>query len=205
VTPQNSAKRPPQGPGLLVVVSGPSGVGKTTITRALRERFPDAEFSVSATTRPRTEKETDGADYHFLTEAEFVERLGEGAFLEHVEYAGKRYGTLRAPVEDVIERGRLMILDVDVRGGESVKSLMPGALAMFILPPSEEELLRRLRDRKRESEAQIQKRFSAAKDEIARAKASGAYDALIVNDDLDDAVRDAVRLVEKARGVGASA
>jgi len=193
------------GVGLLIVVSGPSGVGKTTITRRLRERFADAEFSVSATTRPRTENETDGADYHFLSEDEFVRRVGEGAFLEHVEYTGKRYGTLRAPVEDVIRNGRLMILDVDVRGGESVKEHMPEALAMFILPPSEEELLRRLRDRQREGEEQIQRRFSAAKQEIARAKESGAYDAMIVNDDLEEAVTTAIRLVERARGARASA
>lgn len=193
------------GDGLLIVISGPSGVGKTTITRRLRERFPDAAFSVSATTRPRTEKETDGADYHFLSEAEFVRRIGDGAFLEHVEYAGKRYGTLREPVEEVVRDGRLMILDVDVRGGESVKAHMPEALAMFILPPSEEELLRRLRDRQREGEEQIQKRFSAAKQEIARAKDSGAYDAMIVNDDLEEAVRTAIGLVERARGAGASA
>ncbi len=193
------------GGGLLIVVSGPSGVGKTTITRRLRERFPDASFSVSATTRPRTANETDGEDYHFLSEDEFVARIGSGAFLEHVEYAGKRYGTLREPVENIIRDGRLMILDVDVRGGESVKEHMPEALAMFILPPSEEELLRRLRDRQREGEDLIQKRFSAAKQEIARAKGSGAYDAMIVNDDLEEAVRTAVGLVERARGARASA
>ena len=191
--------------GMLVVVSGPSGVGKTTITRKLREHFPDAEFSVSATTRPRTAHETDGADYHFLSEDEFVRRIGENAFLEHVEYTGARYGTLRAPVEAVIESGRLMILDIDVRGGESVKAHMPGALTMFVLPPSEEELLRRLRDRQRESEDKIQQRFSAAKEEIARAKASGAYDAMIVNDNLDEAVKTAIRLVENARRARASA
>ena len=191
--------------GLLVVVSGPSGVGKTTITQALRRRFPEAEFSVSATTRPRTDKETAGVDYHFLTEVEFLERIEAGEFLEHVEYAGQRYGTLRGPVERIVERGGLMILDVDVRGGESVKNALPSALAMFILPPSEEELLRRLRDRKRESEEQIQKRFSAAKQEIARAKSSGAYDAMIVNDRLEEAVDRAIRLVEEARGIRASA
>ena len=187
--------------GLLVVVSGPSGVGKTTITRRLRERFPDAEFSVSATTRPKTANERDGQDYHFLSEHDFVRLIDRGELLEHVEYAGKRYGTLRAPVEDVVRRGGLMILDVDVRGGESVKRHMPDALTMFILPPSEEELLRRLRGRQRESEDQIQKRFSAAKQEISRAKESGAYDAMIVNDDLEQAVTQAIRLVEEARGL----
>jgi guanylate kinase len=205
MTAENATENASEGSGLLVVVSGPSGVGKTTITRALRERFPEAEFSVSATTRPRTEKETEGVDYHFLSEEEFVRRIEEGAFLEHVEYAGKRYGTLREPVEDVVRRGGLMILDIDVRGGESVKAALPSALAMFILPPSEEELLRRLRDRKRESEEQIQKRFSAAKEEIARAKSSGAYEAMIVNDQLDEAVERAIRLVEEARDVRASA
>jgi guanylate kinase len=205
MTAENATENASEGSGLLVVVSGPSGVGKTTITRALRERFPEAEFSVSATTRPRTEKETEGVDYHFLSEEEFVRRIEEGAFLEHVEYAGKRYGTLREPVEDVVRRGGLMILDIDVRGGESVKAALPSALAMFILPPSEEELLRRLRDRKRESEEQIQKRFSAAKAEIARAKSSGAYEAMIVNDQLDEAVERAIRLVEEAREIRASA
>ena len=186
--------------GILVVVSGPSGVGKTTITRALRDRFDGARFSVSATTRPRTEKEVDGADYHFLREEDFVARIDRGDFLEHVEYAGKRYGTLREPVEDVVRDGGMMILDVDVRGGESVKRHMPEALTMFILPPSEEELLRRLRGRQRESEELIQKRFSAAKAEIERARACGAYDAMSVNDHLEEAVAEAIRLVEHARG-----
>jgi guanylate kinase len=193
--------------GLLVIISGPSGVGKTTITRAVERTIPGAVFSVSATTRPRTPADVEGVDYHFVTEEQFVAMIGANEFLEHVHLFGKRYGTPRRWVEEQLARGRLVILEIDVVGAIKVKLQMPGAFGMFILPPSEEELLRRLRSRKRESEEAIQRRFAEAKREIsqsnARVSVAGTdvpvYDAFIVNDTLDHATQQAIAAVLSER------
>lgn len=181
--------------GLLLVISGPSGVGKTTITRAVERSIPGSVFSVSATTRARTEADVDGVDYHFVDEARFDEMVRDGAFLEWAGVFGKRYGTPRAWVEEQLSRGRLVILEIDVEGAKQIKRAMPRAFGLFIKPPSEEELLRRLRGRKREDEALIQKRFAEARREIAEARGCGAYDAFIINDDLDRAIGEAVGTV----------
>lgn len=185
--------------GLLLVISGPSGVGKTTITRAVERSIPDAVFSISATTRPKTDADVDGVDYHFLTSQQFTDRIAADEFLEHAVYAGNCYGTLRAPVEAQLERGRLVILEIDVQGAEQIKAKKPDSFGLFILPPSEDELLERLRARKREDESVIQRRFAAAREEIARAKNNGAYDAFIINDDLDRAIGEALELIRAER------
>lgn len=187
---------PPHSPGLLLVLSGPSGVGKTTIVKELRRRLPNAAFSVSGTTRQRTSKESEGADYHFLTPDEFERRVQAGDFLEHATYAGHRYGTLRAPVDEALAAGKVMILDIDVQGGRQVRAQRPDSLALFILPPSEDTLLIRLRDRARDDEATILRRFARARDEIEEARVSAAYDAFITNDDLEKAVTTALSIVE---------
>jgi len=185
--------------GLLLVISGPSGVGKTTITRAL-ERNLGGTFSVSVTTRPRAEGEVEGRDYYFLSDIEFQQRADDGAFLEHAKVYGEyRYGTPREPVERQVAEGKLVILDIDVQGARQVKQTMPEAFTLFILPPSEEELLRRLRERRREDEASIRRRFDEAKREIAFAEGSGVYDAHIVNEDLDRAIDDASCLINHQR------
>ncbi len=185
--------------GLLLVISGPSGVGKTTITRAVERSVPGSVFSVSMTTRPQTSADVDGVDYHFAKEEEFLRREKAGEFIETAVYAGNRYGTLRAPVDANLERGRLMILEIDVVGAKNVKRLYPQAFSLFILPPTEETLLERLRSRKREAEEVIQRRFAAAKQEIAEAKRCGVYDHFIVNDNLDRAIDEAIRLVTARR------
>ncbi|MFM9957904.1 MAG: guanylate kinase [Phycisphaerales bacterium] len=187
--------------GMLLIISGPSGVGKTTITRAVERSIADAVFSVSATTRPKTDADVEGVDYHFLGEQEFKRREAAGEFLETALYAGNHYGTLRAPVEAQLSRGRLMILEIDVQGAKSVKRQMPPpqSFALFVLPPSEDALLERLRSRKREAEEVIQRRFNLARAEIAEAKGCGAYDAFLVNDDLERSISEALRLVEEAR------
>jgi guanylate kinase len=195
----------PRGPGMILVISGPSGVGKTTITMRVRERLPDAIFSVSATTRSAGRNEVDGRDYHFLSESEFDRWVAEGLFLEHAIYAGNKYGTPRRPVEEQVAAGRVIILDIDVQGGRQVKRAAPESFSIFIEPPSEEALLERLRRRGREDEEAIQRRFREAKREIAEAKASGAYDLFIVNDDLDRAtaaVLEAVATERSRRGAG---
>jgi guanylate kinase len=184
---------------MLLVVSGPSGAGKTSIKNALLERFADAEFSVSATTRARTAQDRDGVDYHFLDRDEFQRRVEAGAFLEHAEYAGNRYGTLRAPVEDALRAGRMMILDVDVQGARQIRAAMPEAFGLFVLPPSDQALADRLRSRGRDSEAAIVRRLEIARQELAAAREEGLYDAFLVNRDLDEAIEEAVSIVEKAR------
>lgn len=181
--------------GLLLVLSGPSGVGKTTITRVIREKIPDAVFSISATTRPKSSGESEGVDYDFLTMEQFQRLVDAGDFLEHALYAGHHYGTPRAPVEKCLAQGKLVLLDIDVQGARQVRDAMPDMLGVFILPPSEAELLERLRRRRREDEPAIQKRFAQAQREIARAKQAGLFDALIVNDDLDQAVSELLGLI----------
>ncbi len=185
--------------GMLLIISGPSGVGKTTITRAVERSIPDAVFSVSATTRPKTAADVEGVDYHFVTDAEFGRMVAAGEFLEHADVFGKKYGTPRRWVEEQLRRGRLVILEIDVQGAATVKSKMPEAFGIFVLPPSEEALLQRLRNRRREPEDVIRRRFAEAQREIAQSRASGAYDEFLVNDDLDRAIRRAVELVRSAR------
>lgn len=170
--------------GLLVVVSGPSGVGKTSIVRALLERL-DAAFSVSATTRAPTARERDGVDYWFIDRERFQQWIDEGRFLEYAQVFGRNwYGTPREPVERQLAEGRIVLLDVDVQGAASVRRMMPQAFSVFVLPPSDEELLRRLRSRGRDDEEAIARRFAEARREIDFARSSGVYDAFVVNDDL---------------------
>ena len=186
--------------GTLLVVSGPSGVGKTTIVHEVIRRL-GGEFSVSATTRARSDRERDGIDYHFVDEPTFERWIGEGRFLEHAKVFGRSwYGTLRAPVEEALAKGRLIVLDIDVQGARDVKRAMPEAFAVFLLPPDEETLLKRLRARGREDEASIERRFAEARREIAYARSSMVYDRFIVNDDLEIAVDGLCDLVRARRG-----
>lgn len=183
--------------GLLLIISGPSGAGKTTITRAVEKHFPGAHFSVSATTRPRTAADRDGVDYRFLTDAEFDTLVDRKEFIESATYAGHRYGTPRSPVEAALADGRIAILEIDVQGAMIVKDEFHEALALFILPPSDAALLQRLRDRRREPEDAILRRFRIAQKEIATAHTCGVYDHFIVNDNLDRAIADAIGYVNE--------
>lgn len=185
--------------GLLLIISGPSGVGKTTITRGVERSIPGAVFSVSATTRARTDADVEGVDYHFVTDQVFQGMVDRGEFLEHAGVFGKRYGTPRDWVVEQLKRGRLVILEIDVQGAIQVKRQMPDAFAIFIQPPSEQTLLERLRARKRDSEEAIQRRFAAAREEMRVARESGVYDALIVNRDVKEAISEAVGLIERRR------
>ncbi len=190
------------GKGLLLVISGPSGSGKTSIARAVEKRL-GAIFSVSATTRPRSLSERRGRDYEFLSEQAFEDLVDRGAFLEHARVYGRhRYGTPREPVQRHLDEGRLVILDIDVQGALQVRQAMPDALLVFVLPPGDEELERRLRARGRDDEQNIQLRLAEARREIEVGLHSGAYDEQIVNDDLDRAVDQACRLAQQRRAVG---
>lgn len=181
--------------GMLLIISGPSGVGKTTITRAVERALPGAVFSVSATTRAKTEADVPGVDYHFVDEGTFQRMIDGDEFLEYAGVYGKRYGTPKAWVVEQLRRGRLVILEIDVQGATIVKGKVPEAFAIFVLPPSEEELLRRLHERKREDEEKIQRRFAAAKQEIATARGGKVYDRFIVNNKLEAAIAEAVSVV----------
>ncbi|MEL6329964.1 MAG: guanylate kinase [Planctomycetota bacterium] len=185
--------------GLLLVISGPSGVGKTTITRGVERAITDSVFSVSMTTRPKTAKDVEGVDYRFVGEREFETIESEGGLLESATVYGNRYGTPRAWVDEQLERGRVVILEIDVQGAKQVKAKVPEAFCMFIMPPSESVLLERLRGRKREAEDVIQRRFAEAQREIAAAEAAGIYDVFVVNDDLDRAIPEAIAAVESRR------
>jgi guanylate kinase len=184
---------------VLLVISGPSGVGKTTITHEVERRLGGV-FSVSVTTRPKTPADVEGKDYFFIDEAEFARRRDAGELLEWATVFGKySYGTPREWVLEHLAQGHLVILEIDVQGALQVKAKMPEAYMMFVLPPSDEELLRRLRSRGRDNEEAIQRRFREAKREIETARDSGRYDAFIVNDNLQHAIDQACELVEKRR------
>jgi len=184
--------------GLLLIISGPSGVGKTTIARHVEKQLQGV-FSVSLTTRPPTPKDVPGRDYVFVDRAEFDRRRENGELLEWAELFEHCYGTPRHPVVDALSRGELMICEIDVQGAVQIKERVPDAFAIFIMPPSEEALLQRLRDRGREDEPTIQRRFARAKHEIDRARSCGIYDAFLVNDDLPRALEQAVHIVQQQR------
>lgn len=185
--------------GLLLVISGPSGVGKTTITRLVEQRLGGV-FSVSVTTRPKTAADVEGSDYHFLTDEQFNACRDAGELLEWAEVFGRyKYGTPRRPVEEHLSKGRLVILEIDVQGASQVKSKLPEAFMLFVLPPDDATLLDRLRRRGREDESSIRRRFDAARNEIAIARESGIYDGFIVNDNLSVAVDEACQLVQRRR------
>ncbi|MFM2164149.1 MAG: Guanylate kinase [Planctomycetota bacterium] len=187
--------RPAAQKGLLLVVSGPSGVGKTTIVHEVIRRL-GGEFSVSATTRARSERERDGVDYHFVDQATFQRWIDENRFLEYAQVFGRSwYGTLQDQVEHALGEGKLIVLDIDVQGARNVKLRMPRAFTVFVLPPDESTLLKRLHARGREDEAAIERRFAEAKTEIDFAKTSGVYDAFVVNDDLELAIDQVCDLV----------
>lgn len=190
-------RSPAANQGLLLVISGPSGVGKTTITHEVERRLGGV-FSVSVTTRPKTHADVEGRDYFFVTEEEFARRRDAGDLLEWAQVFGRHsYGTPRGPVMENLAAGRLFIAEVDVHGALQIKERIPQAFMLFVLPPSDDELLRRLRGRGRDSEEAMQRRFDEAKREIETARASGQYDAFIVNDDLKHAIDQACQLVEK--------
>jgi guanylate kinase len=190
-------------PGLLLVLSAPSGAGKTTLAHRFRAAHPDAAFSVSATTRAPRGAERDGVDYHFVTPARFEELVAAGAFAEWAEVHGQRYGTLRATVEDALRAGRIALFDIDVQGGEQLHRAFPReAVTVLVVPPTLVELERRLRGRSTDSDEVIRRRLAAARDEVRRGLASYSY--VVVNDVLDAAQArlEAIAAHERARRGG---
>lgn len=180
--------------GKVLIFSAPSGSGKTTIVKHLLKRFPELEFSISATSRAPRGEERDGVDYYFMDRAEFMTRVEEGEFLEWEEvYAGTCYGTLRAEIDRIWDRGHVVVFDVDVVGGLNIKKLFGDqALSIFIMPPSVEVLRARLEGRGTDAPEAIERRLAKAEQEIAYAE---RFDRVIINDDLEMAYEEATRVV----------
>lgn len=177
----------------LVVVSGPSGVGKSTIVRALTARDPRVAVSVSATTRPRRPDERDGLDYRFLEDAAFESLVANGAFLEHALVHGNRYGTLISDVAALGDQGKVVVLEIDVQGARSVRDCAPDAVLVFILPPDNETLRTRLTGRATEDEEALRVRLENATAELPEAS---WFDHRIINDDLEATIAALGRIID---------
>lgn len=184
--------------GLLLFISGPSGVGKSTICRRLARELP-ARFALSATTRPRKPQDKHAKRYIFIDENEFRRRREGGDFLECARVFGHWYGTLRQPVVEALARGRTVLLEIDVQGGRQVSGLFPAAVGIFILPPNERELARRLASRGRDEPDVIRRRIARSQREIREARLSGAYPHMVMNNELDQTVQTLIRLVRDYR------
>lgn len=179
-------------PAKLVVLSGPSGVGKSTVVRTLRRAFPDIWVSVSATTRFPRPGEVDGVHYHFLTREEFLQRVEEGAFLEWAEFAGNLYGTPRDEVVQRLAAGTPVLLEIDLQGARQVRAAHPETLLVFLTPPSWDELVRRLTGRGTESPEVVQRRLAVAREELA---AEAEFDLTLVNTDVQAVCKQLVALL----------
>ena len=184
--------------GLFIVVSAPSGTGKTSICREFLKMYPNVKFSVSYTTRPRRPGEVHGEDYYFISEESFKKRIVQGEFAEWVENYGHLYGTSRRTMQDFLDKGTDIILDIEPRGAKTLKQSYPRGVFVFMLPPSMDELKARLGKRGAENEGILKKRLEAAMDEIREIT---WYDYVIFNDMLNDAVHylGAIYVAEKSR------
>ena len=177
------------------VVTGPSGVGKGTLIRGLLERMPELELAVSATTRDPRPGEEDGLDYHFLTPEQFDARVKAGDFVEHANYSGNRYGTLRSELERRLGEGAGVVLEIEVQGARQVRGAMPDAVAVFIAPPSESALRARLVGRGTDSPQQVDERLRTAEREL---EAQPEFAHVVVNDRLEQATGELVEIVRSA-------
>lgn len=180
--------------GVLVLFSGPSGVGKDTVLDVVLNKDKTIQRSISLTTRNIRENEVDGRDYYFVTVDNFKEMLSNGEVLEYAQYGQNFYGTPKAPVDKWLNEGKIVILKIEVQGAQQIKNLYPDAVGIFILPPSMDELENRLRSRGTEDEEDIQKRLEIAKNEVAQ---SVNYDYTVINDDLDCASNDVLEILKR--------
>lgn len=180
----------------LVVVSGPGGVGKGTVVAGLRQVMPEVVVSVSATTRAPRPGEVDGTDYHYLTDEQFRDLIAARGFLEWAEFGGHRYGTPWSSVDAALAAGRLVLLEIDVQGALQVKDRHPSATLVFIAPPDPEVLRERLRRRGTDSPTRIAERLAIAEREMA---AIDEFDEVVVNDEVDAAVEQLARILQKER------
>lgn len=195
---QNSKLKTKDRSGKVIVVSGPSGVGKSTICREVVSRLNNARLSVSVTTRPKGENEVDGQDYWFISEQQFQQRLNKGLLLEYAEVFGHLYGTPKDKVEEALQAGETIILEIDVQGAKQVKVIYPDAVMIFILPPSQKELAERMSLRGREDTEIAEERLNGASTEIAAAWQY--YEHMVINDDLEQAVKEVVQIIKQSIG-----
>ncbi|MTJ12693.1 guanylate kinase [Anabaena sp. UHCC 0187] len=185
----NTKQFPPL--GKLIVLTGPSGVGKGTLMNAILQRYPELHYSVSATTRSPRPGEINGKNYDFISRSKFEQLVTQGEFLEWAEFAGNFYGTPREAVLNQIQSGKLVVLEIELEGARQIRNTFPSALSIFILPPSFSELEKRIRERGQDSEEAITRRLQRAEEEVA---AANEFDIKIINDDFEEALNE----IEKA-------
>ena len=184
--------------GKIVIISGPSGVGKSTICKEVVKRLDNVCLSISVTTRPMAEAEVDGQDYWFLSQQQFRKRINEGSLLEYAEVFGHLYGTPKDKVEVALGAGKTIILEIDVQGAREVKSVCPDAAMVFIFPPTEKELAQRIKNRGREGMEAAEERLEGADTEFAAAWQY--YEHMVVNDDLEHAVKEVIQIIKQNSG-----
>jgi guanylate kinase len=183
--------------GRVVIVSGPSGVGKSTICREIIKRLNNVYLTVSVTTRPKSKAEVDGQDYWFISEKEFQERIDKGLLLEHAKVFGHFYGTPKDKVVEALKAGKVVILEIDVQGARQAKAVFPDAVMIFILPPSAKDLAERMDHRGREADEAAEERLNGASAEIAAAWQY--YEHMVINEDLQQAVSECIQVIKKAK------
>jgi len=182
--------------GKIVIVSGPSGAGKSTICKKIVEMIDEACLSVSVTTRPKSDKEIDGKDYWFVSKEEFQDKLDKGMLLEYANVFGNMYGTPKDKVDEALQDGKIVILEIDIQGGKQVKSVYPDAVMIFILPPSDKILSERIAGRGRDSSESIEIRLGKANAEIAAAEEF--YEYKVINENLEQAIVDCISIIRNA-------
>jgi len=182
------------GKGEIIVVSAPSGAGKTTIVKQILKQYPEIVFSVSATTRPKRAVETDGVEYYFITENEFVEKIENDEFVEWEKFYDYYYGSFKISVDNCIDERKTILFELDVKGSISLKKIYPEAHLIYIMPPSYEELIRRLKDRQTENSEDFKKRVERIKMELSL---KDQFDYLIENKDLEKAIKETSDLIRK--------
>ena len=180
--------------GELIAVSAPSGGGKTTIVKKILNLYPQIIFSVSATTRPKRDNETDGVEYFFISEDEFKSRVDNNEFVEWEKFYDYYYGTFKSFINDNINSGKSVLLEIDVKGALSIKRIYPASHLIYIMPPSYDELIQRLRNRQTETEGDFQKRIERAKMELSH---KDQFDYIVINDNLENAIEETSVLIKK--------
>ncbi len=184
--------------GVVVIVSGPSGVGKSTICREVISRLDNVCLSVSLTTRPRSDAEVDGQDYWFVSKQQFQERIDKGMFLEYAEVFGNLYGTPKDKVDEALQAGKTVILEIDVQGARQAKVIYPDAEMIFVLPPTQKDLAERMNFRGRGEAESAEERLGGAGSEIA--SAWQYYEHMVINEDFEQAVSEMVHIIQQSRG-----